>query len=322
MGEIVLTQIITIMKRTWLFISVTLFILTIVSCGSSSESDKKTTESSEEEVIKADPLKTAEELTQCEKFDEKEIAEAENKDEIIRFSSSYNLTEFPEEVLKARNLQTIELNNYQGTSLPADLVNLQNLSNIYISGANFMAILPDFLPKLKNLKTLSITNAKFLNLNEAFKIISKCENLEYVQINGCDVLYEIPAEIGNMKKLKVLDISHNKISSIPEEFYTLPSLNKLIINCYESSSYNFDELFANMKSLPNLNTLTFQYCGFTELPEVLNDYTALETVYWREEGKGWENSDAILKTVENMGKKFPNITVSWNAYGTMFYDYN
>lgn len=308
------------MKKNILLVSAILFAMAFVSCGGAKEGETK--EKATVEVVKADPLKTAEELRQCEKFDETAIAALENKDAVIRFSSGYNLTEIPTAVFSARNLQTIELNNYQGTSLPIELAKMQNISNIYISGGIKFTSLPEFLPELKNLKTISISSAKGLNLTEAFKILSKCENLEYVQITNSLIETTLPAEIGNMKNLKVLDLSYNKITSFPAEFYKLPKLEKLILGGVFISGFNFDDLFANMKTLPKLKSLTFQYAGFNDLPKVLNEYPSLESVYWREEGKGWATSDEIIKTVENMGKKFPSLTISWNSGGTLFYDYN
>jgi Leucine-rich repeat (LRR) protein len=310
------------MKKAVLYFSLFAFMGFIISCGGTSTSNETEVNETKvvEEQVKSAPLKTAEELREIPKVDEITIKDAENKEEFIRLSTSYSLTELPVEVFEAINLQTIELNNFNGTSLPEGLKNLPNLTVLYISGGTKLEKLPDFLPEIKNLKTISISAATKIDLNEAFTILSKCENLENVQINFSKVPSELPAEIGNMKKLKVLDLDQNIITKFPAEFFTLPNLQALYINSPTDNRYDYDMLFNELKNLPNLQSLSIQYTGLTSLPEVLREYPSLSTFYWREEGKGWEDSDAILNTVDKMDKKFPEFTVSWNAGRSLFYD--
>lgn len=308
------------MKKSYLLISAVALAFFAISCGGETTSESSTENESEEVVVKADPPKTAEELREIEKMDETAIAEAENKDEIYRFSSSYSLDEFPMEVLEAKNLQTIELNNYFGTTLPEELKNLPNLSVIYISGGTYMTELPAFLPELKSLKTIAITSAFQLDLNDAFKILSQCENLENVQINFSDVESEIPAEIGNMKKLKNLSIGYNEISSFPAEFYTLPNLEYLSLTSNDEYRYDYDVLFENMVTLPKLSSLAIYYAGLSGLPEIFNEYPSLTSIQWREEGPDWDGEDKILATTEKWNSKYPNINISWSTGSSLFYD--
>jgi Leucine-rich repeat (LRR) protein len=310
------------MKKVRLKLSVLLFSVVLLSCGGGKNSDTPETENESEEVTtQAAVPKTTEELREIEKVDEATIKAAENKEEFIRFSSSYNLTEFPMEILEAINIQTLELNNYRGATLPEELKNLPNLSLLYITGATNIAALPDFLPELKSLKTISITGAKILDLNQAFKILSKCPNIQYVEITYSTVPSEIPSEIGKLTNLKVLNISNNHITSFPEEFFTLPSLERVLISSSGETLYDYEELFNGMKNLPNLTSILMGYTGMTSLPKVLNEYPSLERFQWAEKGKGWENSDAIIKTTEKENKKFPNFEVTWSFGTTVFYDY-
>lgn len=310
------------MKKTYLLITAFTFALFIISCGGGEASNETSSdnENTTEVVVKADPPKTAEELREIEKMDETAIAAAENKDEIYRFSSSYSLSEFPMEVLEAKNLQTIELNNYNGTTLPEELKNLPNLSVIYISGGVYMTELPAFLPELKSLKTIAITAANKLDLNAAFKVLSQCENLENVQICFSGVECEIPAEIGDMKNLRVLDLGHNEIKSFPTEFYTLPSLYSLSLTSNEDYRYNYDVLFENMVSLPKLEKLAIYYAGLSGLPEIFNEYPSLNRIQWREDAPDWDGEDKILATTDMWDAKFPNVTVSWSTGSSLFYD--
>jgi Leucine-rich repeat (LRR) protein len=309
------------MKKTVLLLTAVLFTVFLVSCGGSKDSDTSSdTEVVEDEGIQTEPLKTAEELVDIEKMDEEAIAALDNKDEVIRYSSSYNISKIPEEVFEAKNLQTMELNNYNGESLPEELENLQNLTVLYISGGTNLKTLPDNLPNLKNLKTVSISAANSLDLAAAIKILSKCEKLENLQINYCEVESEIPAEIGAMKNLKVLDLSSNMISSFPAEFYTLPNLVTLKLTSTEDYRYDYEEIFAKLKELPKLESLSVYYSGLTGLPEIFNDYPALKTINWRENGAGWGNTNQIEATTEKWNAMFPNITVSWSTASSPFYD--
>ncbi len=307
------------MKKSYLLIPAIALSFFAVSCGGEGTSETST-ENETEEVVKADPPKTAEELREIDKMDETAIAAAENKDDIYRFSSSYSLKEFPMEVLEAKNLQTIELNNYNGTTLPEELKNLPNLSVIYISGGGNITELPSFLPELKSLKTIAISAANKLDLNAAFKILSQCENLENVQINFSDVECDLPAEIGDMKNLKSLSIGYNEIKSFPTEFYNLPNLEYLSITSNEDYRYDYDILFENMVTLPNLKSLVVYYSGLSGLPEILNNYPSLNYIQWREEGPEWDGEEKILATTDKWDAKFANITISWSTGSSMFYD--
>jgi Leucine-rich repeat (LRR) protein len=307
------------MKKTFLLITAISFALFLISCGGNKENDTSTDNDSIVEEVETAPLKTAEELGEIEKMDEEAIAALENKDEAIRFSSSYNLNEFPQEVLEAKNMQTIELNNYRGESLPKELKDFTNLTVLYITGATNLKTVPDVFSELKNLKTVSITAANNLDIAATIKLLSKCENLENLQISYCEVEADIPAEIGNMKKLKVLDLSNNMISSFPAEFYALPNLVSLKLTSTEDYRYDYEDIFAKLKELPKLERLAIYYSGLTGLPDVFNDYPALTTIKWREDGPGWDNQ--VEATTEKWNAKFPNITVSWSTASTPFYDY-
>jgi len=298
----------------------------LASCGSKEEakSESKTTEKPkpEEDATPAGPVALGtEELRAKEKLDETAIAALEDKSGVYRYTSGYNLQEIPAEVLALTQLQTIELNNWRGNTLPAELKNMPNLQVIYISGANSMETLPEFLAELKSLKTIAINNAAKLDLSQAFKVLSKNPNIEHIQITYGSVESEIPAEIGNMKNLKTLDISHNAISSFNDALFTLPNLQTLMISSKKDAAYDYGMLFAKMKSLPKLSKISIYYASLTDFPEVLKEYPALTSVNWREEGKGWENTEAITKTKEKLKAKFPNIEFPLAPYESLFYDF-
>ena len=273
------------------------------------------------EEVTADPMRTAEELREIDKVDEKAIIEAEDRTGFVRLSTSHGLSEIPAEVFEAINLQTIELNGFTGKTLPEELLNLPNLAVLYISGANNIATLPDFIGDIENLVSFSIRNARELDLGAALKVLSRCPNLKYVQINNSRVESVIPAEIGNMKKLEILDIGQNTITEIADEFYTLPNLKRLGINSSPDNQYDYDTIFANLKRMPELARIVVYFSGLSGLPEILNEYPSLSTVQWREDGTGWPEGVDIQEEVAKWDAKFPDISISWSTGSSMFYDY-
>lgn len=316
------------MKTKKMLLSAFTMALLLASCGGEKSEDEnkdkkegsQNEETVEEEVVAPDPV-PAEELRNIDKVNAEAIAQATSKDSIYRYASEYNLEEIPAVVFEATNLQTIELNNFRGDSIPKELLNLPNLTVLYMSGANNITSLPDFLPEMKSLKTIAINNAKSLDLTAAFKVLSKCPQIQNVQITYSSVESEIPEEIGNMKNLKILDISSNHIVSFHDAFFILPNLKRLRISSSKDNPYDYEMLFEKMKTLPQLEKLSIYYAGLKELPDVLAEYPALKSMNWREDGKGWEDADAIRKTKEKWNKKFENIDLPVAPYESVFYDF-
>lgn len=298
----------------------------LASCGSKEEakSDSKTTEQSkpEEEATPAGPVAlSTDELRTQKKFDESAIAAIEDKSQVYKYSSGYNLEAIPAEVLALTQLQTIELNNWRGNTLPEALKNMPNLQVIYLSGANNIEMLPEFLGEMKSLKTIAINNALKLDLGQAFKVLSKNPNIEHVQITYSKVESEIPAEIGKMSNLKTLDISNNFIASFNDAFFSLTNLQELMISSAKENLYDYGMLFSKMKSLPKLSKMSVYYVGLIDFPDDLKEYPSMKSINWREEGKGWENTEAITKTKEKVKAKFPNIDFPLAPYESLFYDF-
>ncbi len=301
--------------------------LFITACGeggkeealSEKEDTMATTENEVESAPDVPPLKTKEELREMEKIDETALASAEDKMSVYRFSSSYNLKELPAVVLEAKNLQTLELNNYQGTNLPEEISTLQNLTVLYISGSTKLESLPESIIKLKNLKTIAVTSAKKLDLPKTIDLLSKVPNLQNLQINYSQE-GDIPSSIGDMKQLEVIDLTNNSFKTLPDAFYNLPNLKTLKISSKKDNAYNYEEIFEKAKSLPKLEKLVVLFSGLSALPEIFKEYPSLKTIQWREEGAAW-TGDALDATIKTWNDKFPDINVSYSTAGDPFYNY-
>jgi Leucine-rich repeat (LRR) protein len=300
--------------------------VSLASCVGKKESDSKEGDSKEpktevESAPAAPAMLSTEDLRQQQKLDETAIAALEDKSSVYRYSSGYNLEDIPAEILAIKTIQTIELNNYRGKTLPSALKDMPKLQVLYLSGANSLEALPEFIAEMPNLKTIAINNAAKLNLSHAIDVLSKNPNIEHVQITYSSIDSEIPASIGNMANLKTLDISNNSISAFNESMFRLPNLQTLMISSQKDKPYDYTALLVQLKSLPKLSKLSIYYAGLTDFPETLKEYPALESINWREDGKGWENTDAITKTKEKMQAKFPNISFPLAPYESLFYDF-
>lgn len=287
----------------------------LTACGGGEKTE--TTETPKDSVvaeIQYAPLKTKEEVAATERVETlADFSAIADKATVIRYVSSEYNKPFPTELLDAYNLQVLSLPNMTG-DIPADISKFKNLTTFVVSGD--FTTLPESMSELQNLKVVSLEYCKKLDMAQAFGVLSKCPNIQYLNIEGCG-LKELPASIGDFKQLVELRIGDNDLTSLPESLYTLSSLNELRIG--ENTGLDYNAVITSAKALPALNELWLQYCGFTALPAVLNEYPALETIHWREEWKD-KNSDQIVAICEKENKKFAKLKITWDNMSGMYYD--
>ena len=254
-----------------------------------------------------------EEIGKAKEFVALADVEAEaDKNAIIRYRPKDYAKEFPKALLEASNLHVLVLQNYGAASLPDDIKKFQKLTCLYLDGAKITK-LPEAIGELKNLKTISLTACKKLDIKQVLDVLKNCPKLENLSLSYMP-FEELPANIGELKNLKHLRIKNTKLKTFPEEFYTLANLEYLGLGSKKDNPYNYDEIFKKMKALPKLNKLFMPYCGLKALPDVLKEYPALKTVAWREQD--WKDAKGEAK---KWSDKFPNFEVTWSTSSTPLY---
>lgn len=255
-----------------------------------------------------------EEISKAKEFTVLADVEAEaDKNTIVRYRPKNYAKEFPKALLEASNLHVLVLQNYGAASLPDDIKKFQKLTCLYLAGAKITK-LPEAIGELKNLKTISLTACKKLDIKQALDVLKNCPKLENLSLSYMP-FEELPAAIGELKNLKHLRIKNTHLKTLPEEFYTLANLEYLGLGSTKDNPYNYDEIFKKMKALPKLNKLFMPYCGLKALPDVMKEYPALKTIVWREQG--WKDAKAEAK---KWSDKFPNFEVTWSTSSTPLYD--
>jgi small GTP-binding protein len=144
-----------------------------------------------------------------------------------------------------RNKQAVNLSGRELTSLPAEIVELTNLTMLDLTG-NQLKSLPQEIGELKNLTTLNLYGNQLKSLPQEIGELKKLTTL----FLSWNLLETLPEEIGELKNLTTLDLTGNQLKSLPEEIGNLTNLTKLDL------SYNqLKKLPAEIKELKNLTTL-------------------------------------------------------------------
>ena len=157
-------------------------------------------------------LLTPYELDTATLFKSIEDAMERHPDSVHRLKLRKKFSEFPEEILKFRNLNELILIKNNLVEVPDEIMDLQNLQILKVI-QNKIDHIPVGICSLPNLRELNLSQ------NE---------------------IVAIPIEIGNLKKVEVVDISYNNIEVYPDELGNLKSLRKLqlvgMLMSYEEQS--------------------------------------------------------------------------------------
>ncbi len=303
------------MKKNYLMYAPVMLVL--ASCGGGSESTE-TTETPKDSVVAEivyAPLKTKEEF-QAETVYQTiaDVNAVADKATVIRFVSNEYNSPFPTEILEAHNLQVLSLSMMTG-EIPAEISKLKNLTNLCINGDGVTA-LPESLSECQNLKVVSLSGCKSLDLAQAIEVLKKCPGIQYLDISYMG-LTEVPVTISELTGLTHVRLGNNPITTLPDSFYGLQNLQEVRVGSNEG--FDYVGFLTQAKALPALTTLWLEYCKLASLPAVLNEYPALATIHWAEEWEG-KTSDQIIATTEKENKKFPKLSITWNTMSGMLYD--
>jgi Leucine-rich repeat (LRR) protein len=125
-----------------------------------------------------------------------------NPDKVYRLSQrGQKLKEVPQEIMKFKNLQDLDLSRNKLKSIPETIGTLTNLQVLNVS-SNQIETLPDSIGMLKNLKKLIAFKNNLIGLP---KELGNCENLEVLDLWSNDLAI-FPPEISKLKKLRWVDM--------------------------------------------------------------------------------------------------------------------
>lgn len=191
----------------------------------------------------------------------------EIKNKVILHWNCRGLVEFPEAIrIYGGHIQEIYLKWNKLTTLPPWIIELFNVTNLYIYGnlikevplelcqmnqltvldlsANKLEQIPPYIGNLISLKSLLLNDNSISKLPFG-KFLDATNNFKFITLSNLNV-YIIFIEMNKMHNLEILSISGNRFVALPEWIGSLPKLKELTAdnNC--------------LKELPNRLTLSPQ----------------------------------------------------------------
>ena len=141
------------------------------------------------------------------------------------------------------NLENLQLDRNQLTSLPNWIGNLTNLEWLYLN-YNKLTSIPDSIENLTNLKELDLRYNQLTTLPDS---IGNLTNLKRLYLPG-NQLTTLPDSIGNLTNLKELDLRYNQLTSLPDNIGNLTNLEELDLS---KNPISDEEKVRIKKLLPN-----------------------------------------------------------------------
>ncbi|WKB53360.1 DUF1963 domain-containing protein [Eleftheria terrae] len=134
------------------------------------------------------------------------------------------LDEFPAEVLRWRQLETLSLTfasqgHARFTTLPEALASLQSLTDLHI-GNSSVRQLPEVIGRLRGLRRLSFTGGALCSLPDS---LAQLDRLEVLDLSH-NQLTLLPEYIGHLPALKQLDLRGNPFASLPASLARIESV--------------------------------------------------------------------------------------------------
>jgi len=160
---------------------------------------------------------------------------------------------------------SLNISYNQLTTLPPEITELTNLTEIYLYG-NQLTTLPPEITKLTNLTVLVLSGNQLTTLPHE---IAKLTNLAELYLSG-NQLTSLPPEIAKLTNLTVLDLFDNQLTSLPPGIMKLTNLSRL-----DLSGNQLTSLPPGITKLTNLNMLDLTGNQLTTLPPEITKLTNL-----------------------------------------------
>lgn len=173
--------------------------------------------------------------------------------------SNWGVHEIPESIFLNLGLEALDLSQNPITSVSKNIAKLKNLNTLKISNTNVTS-LPEEIDELSNLSCLEISNNQF---NELPSSLGNLQNLVLLNVsnNRGDLSHsnDLPrgllASLQKLKNLEFLALARNRLEELPIEFAE------------------------SLESMEKLHTLDLSNNGLRVLPENLDFFTKLKSLY-------------------------------------------
>jgi len=252
--------------------------------------------------------------------------------------SGQNLTTFPPEILKMKNLAFLGLSQNKIQEIPAEIGELKKLYKLGLVGCqlktlpssigdltelvylhlekNDLDALPESLGNLHKLKRLTLSENKLKKVPDS---IGELDQLEWLLL-GDNQLSSLPESIGKLSNLQVLLVSLNQLEALPESIGELGNLeqfscvgNRLktlpeafgslhsLRKLKLSDNLTLSDLPASMEQLIKLESIQMGNCAFTQFPIAICQLPQLKVLFANKNQIGTlPNEIKGLKNLETM----------------------
>ena len=177
----------------------------------------------------------------------------------------YKLTSLPPEIGNLTNLTELILFENELTSLPPQIGNLTNLTRLILQ-KNKLTTFPLEIGNLTNLEVLNLSENELTSLSPE---IGNLINLISLSLRGNKLTTLLP-QIGNLTNLEVLVLFGNELTSLPPQIGNLTNLKELYLFGNELTS-----LPPQIGNLTNLTGLNLRNNKLTTLPLEIGNLTNL-----------------------------------------------
>jgi small GTP-binding protein len=175
----------------------------------------------------------------------------------------------PEAISKLSNLEELDLNSNQLSTVPESIAKLTHLNWLYLS-SNQLTTVPEAITKLTHLNRLDLRSNQLSTVPEAITNLSNLKTL-YLSSNQ---LSTVPEAIAKLSNLKELDLSSNQLTTVPEAISNLTNLKELYLRGNQLSTV--PEAISN---LTNLNVLYLSSNQLSTVPDSITNLTNLNVLY-------------------------------------------